>query len=48
VIRIFGFVKTKIIGIDPREARQGDLAISVALSGFFIRATIWLKVSHDD
>lgn len=48
MIRISGFVITKIIGFDPREARQGDLAISVTLLGFFIRATIWLKVSHDN
>jgi hypothetical protein len=43
VICIFGFATTKIIGFDPREARQGDLVIDVALLGFFIITTIWLK-----
>jgi hypothetical protein len=48
VIHIFGFAIAKIIGFDPREVKQGDLAIGVTLSGFFIRVAIWLKVSHDD
>jgi hypothetical protein len=38
----------EIMGFDPREARQGDIAIIMALLGFFIRATIWLKISHHD
>jgi hypothetical protein len=32
-----------MIGFDPKEARQGNLAIDVALLGFFIIITIWLK-----
>jgi hypothetical protein len=36
------------MGFDLREARQGDIVIGVALSRFFIQATIWLKISHDD
>jgi hypothetical protein len=43
MIHISSFVVMEIVGFDPREARQGDIAIRVALSGFFIRATIWLK-----
>jgi amino acid permease len=43
VICIFGFATTEMIGFDPKEARQGNLAIDVALLGFFIRITIWLK-----
>jgi hypothetical protein len=39
----FGFATIEIIGFDPREARQGDLVIDVALLGFFIIATIRLK-----
>jgi hypothetical protein len=45
VIHIFGFATVEIIGFDLKEARQGDLAITVALLGFFMRATI---CSHDD
>ncbi len=43
MICIFGFATIEIIGFDPKEARQGNLAIDVALLGFFIRTTIWLK-----
>jgi hypothetical protein len=32
VICNFGFIVIKIMGFDPREARQGDIAIEVALS----------------
>jgi hypothetical protein len=48
VICNFGFIVIKIMGFDPREARQGDIVIKMALLGFFIQATIWLKISHDD
>ncbi len=48
VIHIFGFAITEIIRFDPKEARQGDLAIGVALLRFFTRATLWLKTSQDD
>jgi hypothetical protein len=48
VIHIFGFAAIEIVGFDPREVRQGDLAIGVVLSGFFIKAIIWLKTSQDD
>jgi hypothetical protein len=34
VIRISSFAMVEIIGFDPREARQGDLAIRIALSWF--------------
>jgi hypothetical protein len=40
----FGFIVIKIMGFDPREARQGDIAIGVALLRFFIQTTIWLKI----
>jgi hypothetical protein len=32
------------VGIDPNEARVGDIAIEVAHSGFYTRVQIWLKV----
>jgi hypothetical protein len=48
VIHIFGFATTKIVGFDPKEARQGKLVIGIGLSGFFIRVTLWLKTSQDD
>jgi hypothetical protein len=48
VIHIFGFATTEIVGFDPREARQGDLVIRVALLAFFIKTVVWLKISQDD
>jgi hypothetical protein len=48
VICNFGFIIIKIMGFDPRKARQGDIVIRVALSGFFIQVVIWLKISHED
>jgi hypothetical protein len=32
------------MGIDPDEARVGDVAVEVAHSGFYTRAEVWLKV----
>jgi hypothetical protein len=48
VIHISDFVVIEISWFGPREAREGDIAIKVALLRFFIQTTIWLKISHDD
>jgi hypothetical protein len=34
----------RVIGIDPDEARVGDIVVEVAHSGFYTRARVWLKV----
>jgi len=34
----------RLVGIDPDEARVGDIAIEVAHNGFYTRAQVWLKV----
>jgi hypothetical protein len=47
VIHISDFVVIEIVWFGPREARQGDIAIKMALLKKFIQ-TIWLKISHDD
>jgi hypothetical protein len=44
VIHIFGFAIIEIVRFDPKEARQGDLAIGVTLSRFFIKTSLWLKL----
>jgi len=36
MLSIFGFAIIEIMGLDPREARQGDIIIRVTLSEFFI------------
>jgi hypothetical protein len=45
VMRFLGFGVVTLVGIDPDEARVGDVAVEVAHNGFFTRAEVWLKVS---
>ncbi len=35
-----------LVGIDPDEARVGDIAVEIVHSGFYTRAQIWLKVRN--
>jgi hypothetical protein len=44
VLRFLGFGVVTIVGIDPEQARVGDIAVEVAHSGFYTRAQVWLKV----
>jgi hypothetical protein len=44
VLRFLGFGMVRLVGIDPNEARMGDIAVEVAHSGFYTRAQVWLKV----
>jgi hypothetical protein len=44
VLRFLGFGVVRLVGIDPNEARVGDIAVEVAHSGFYTRAQVWLKV----
>ncbi len=44
VLRFLGFGVVRLVGIDPDEARVGDIVIEVAHSGFYTRAQVWLKV----
>jgi hypothetical protein len=44
VLRLLGFGMVMLVGIDPDEARVGDIVVEVAHSGFYTRAEVWLKV----
>jgi len=44
ILRFLGFGVVRIVGIDPDEARVGDIAVEVAHSGFYTRVQVWLKV----
>jgi hypothetical protein len=44
VLRFLGFGVVRLVGIDPNEARVGDIAVEVVHSGFYTRAQVWLKV----
>jgi hypothetical protein len=40
VLRFLGFGVVRLVGIDPNEARVGDIAVEVAHSGFYTRAQV--------
>jgi hypothetical protein len=44
ILRFLGFGVVRLVGIDPDQARVGDIAVEVAHSGFYTRAQVWLKV----
>jgi hypothetical protein len=44
ILRFLGFGVVSIVGIDPDQARVGDIAVEVVHSGFYIRAEVWVKV----
>jgi len=44
MLRFLGFGVVRFVGIDPDEARGGDIAVEVAHSGFYTCAQVWLKV----
>jgi len=46
VLRSLGFGVITIVGIDPDQARVGDIAIEITHSGFYTRAEVWVKVSN--
>jgi hypothetical protein len=46
VLRSLGFGVVTIVGIDPNQARIGDIAIEITHSGFYTRAEVWVKVNN--
>ncbi len=46
ILRFLGFGVVRLVGIEPDQARVGDIAVEVAHSGFYTRARVWLKVAH--
>jgi hypothetical protein len=44
ILRFLGFGVVRVVGIDPDEAKVGDIAVEVAHSGFYTRIRVWLKV----
>jgi hypothetical protein len=44
ILRLLGFGVVRLVGIDPDEARVGDIVVKVVHSGFYTRAQVWLKV----
>jgi hypothetical protein len=44
ILRFLGFGVVRLIGIDPAQARVGDITVEIAHSGFHTYARVWLKV----
>jgi len=44
ILKALGFGVVRLVGIDPDQARTGDIAVEVTHSGYFTRARVWLKV----
>jgi len=44
ILRFLGFGVVSIVGIDPDQARVGDIAVEVVHSGFYTPAEVWVKV----
>jgi hypothetical protein len=44
ILRFLGFGVVRVVGIDPDEARVGDIVVDIAHSGFYTCARVWLKV----
>jgi hypothetical protein len=40
ILRFLGFGVVTLVGIDPEEARVGDVAVEVVHSGFYTRAEV--------
>jgi hypothetical protein len=46
VLRFLGFGVITLVGIDPVEARIGDVVVEITHTGFHTRAEVWLKVRN--
>ncbi len=44
ILCFLGFGVVRLVGIEPDQARVGDIAVEVTHNGFYTRARVWLKV----
>jgi len=45
ILRFLGFGLVSLVGLNPDQARVGDIAVEVSHSGFYTSARIWLRVT---
>jgi hypothetical protein len=45
ILHFLGVGVIRLVGIEPDQARVGDIAVEVIHSGFYTRARVWLKVA---
>jgi len=48
ILRALGFGVVRLVGVDPDQARAGDIIVEVTHSGYFTRARVWRKVVDGD
>jgi hypothetical protein len=46
ILRFVGFGTVTLVGIDPKVARIGDIAVEIVHSGFHTQAKVWLRVRN--
>ncbi len=44
ILRALRFGVVRLVGVEPNQARLGDIAVEVTHSGYFTRARVWLKI----
>jgi len=45
ILRFLGFGIVRIVGINPDQARVGDIAVEVSHGGFYTGARVWVRVT---
>jgi len=45
ILRFLGFGVVRLIGVNPDQARVGDIAVEVVHSGFYTSAQVWLRIA---
>jgi hypothetical protein len=41
---MFGFGIVIIVGVNPDEARIGDVEVEITHNGFYTRVQVWMKI----
>jgi len=44
ILRFLGFGVVRLVGIEPDQARIGDIAVEITHSGYYTNARVWLKI----
>jgi hypothetical protein len=45
ILRFLGFGVVRIVGINPDQARVGDIAVEVIHIGFYTSVRVWVRVT---
>jgi hypothetical protein len=45
ILRFLGVGVVDLVGINPDQARVGDIAVEISHSGFYTSARVWLRVT---